>query len=254
MKLLRYLGLSLLAGSLLACTSTVGNNTVTANGKPGGNTIDWPEMSEATMPGGVFPNLKNLHTIGSGVTKKDLYYLIGRPHFSETHGAKEWNYIMKFRQQDRSVKVCQYKVFFDDNMRAQSFFWLPQDCLNEKFDLSADALFPFNRGGVADIKPLGKAKLDKLAARLVKEGNKAKLLLIGHTDFVGSDAYNQKLSLLRATSVGRYLVSRGVSASNINVEGRGESEPVVQCPTNTSKTVLVECLAPNRRVSVEITR
>ncbi len=254
MKLLKYAGLVMMFLTIMSCTSTVGTNQVDEAGQLVGGKLDWPKIEEATMPEGIFPNLKNLANIDKGLTKKELYYLIERPHFHETHGAREWNYIMKFRQADRSVKVCQYKVLFDKNMVAQSFYWLPADCLTEKLDLSADALFPFDRGGVIDIKPAGKAKLDALAAHINKGGNKTKVHLVGHTDYIGDDGYNQALSEQRAGSVASYLVSQGVNANNITTEGRGEREPVKQCKKGISRKTLEDCLAPNRRVSVEIKR
>lgn len=253
MKFVKYMGLLAATLSLTACNSVVGTNFVKADGSPKGELV-WPDMEDASLPEGMFPNLENLGKIASGVTKKHLYYLIERPHFQETNGAKEWNYIMKFRQEDSSVKVCQYKVLFDKDEVARSFFWKPSNCLNEKFDLSADALFPFNRGGEGDIKVAGKEKLDALAARLVEEGNQAKLAIVGYTDYLGSDSYNLALSEQRAESVGQYLVNRGVDAANITTEGRGEASPVVKCENNGSKAALVRCLAPNRRVSIEITR
>ncbi|PIE42121.1 MAG: flagellar motor protein MotB [Gammaproteobacteria bacterium] len=251
MKLLTSVGLFAVALSLAACTSTVENN-VNNEGQLAGGELVWPKMEDALIPEGIFPNLENLSKIGPGMTKKELYNLIERPHFSETHAAKEWNYIMKFRQADRSVKICQYKVLFDRDRVAQSFYWLPEDCLNEKFDLSADALFPFNRGGVNDIKPAGKKQLDTLAAHLAKKGSKYKVHLVGHTDYLGSDAYNMALSQQRANSVGRYLVMKGVNPANITTEGRGESQPVKRCDNTGSPAALRRCLAPNRRVTVDI--
>ncbi len=257
MKLLKYMGLAVMVGTISACTSSVGDNTISDGGKLTSGILDWPELDTATLPEGIFPNLENLDKIGYGVTKNDLYHLIGRPHFLEVRGAREWNYIMKFRQPDRSVKICFFKTLFDKEMVARSFYWKPADCLQkkrEKFDLSADALFAFNRGGIDDIKPAGKAKLDALADRLVKEGNKAKVRLIGHTDYIGSDSYNLALSKQRANSVGRYLVFRGLNAKNISVAGMGESKPVKQCSPSLPRRQLEQCLLPNRRVSVEIIR
>ncbi|MDP8170369.1 OmpA family protein [Pasteurella skyensis] len=252
MKLLKYAGLAVGMLSLVACTSTL--NDINENGaleNTDATNLVWPQIDDATLPGGIFPNLGNLDRIGPGVTKKDLYYLLERPHFSEMHGAREWNYIMKFRQADRSVKVCQYKVLFDDDMVAQNFYWLPADCLTEKLNLAADALFPFNRGGVRDIKFAGKKKLNELAAYITKLGNKSTVKLVGHTDYIGRKAYNQRLSEKRARSVGRYLVMKGVNPANITTFGMGESQPVKHC-RKTKKSRLVRCLAPNRRVSVEI--
>ena len=77
------------------------------------------------------------------------------------------------------------------------------------------------------------------------------ITIAGHADRLGSDAYNQKLSERRANAVKAYLVSRGVPASKIRAEGRGESEPVTgdDCKGSRGKA-LISCLQPDRRVDV----
>lgn len=251
MKQLKYIGLLTAAMALTACTSVV-SDFVNRDGTPRGD-VTFPDMDDATQPEGIFPNLENLAKIDSGVTKRDLYSLIERPHFHEINGAKEWDYIMKFRQPDRSVKICQYKVLFDHDNIARSFFWKPADCLNQKIDLNADALFPFDRGGVADIKPAGKHKLDALVQQVVAENNKPRLHVVGYTDYLGNDQYNLKLSQQRANSVRQYLINQGVKSVNITAAGMGEADPVVTCKKK-SRTALIQCLAPNRRVSIDIKR
>ncbi|MDG6881517.1 Outer membrane protein II [Phocoenobacter uteri] len=255
MKLLKLAGLTATALSVMACTNTL--NSIDRDGvleNPKYEDLYWPAIDDATQPEGIFPNLESLDHIGPGVTKKDLYYMIERPHFSEMNGAREWNYIMKFRQADRSVKICQYKVLFDKDEVAQNFYWLPKDCLTEKFDLAADALFPFDKGAMKDIKAAGKVKLDKLAEHITSLGNKAKIHLVGHTDYLGNEMYNQRLSQQRSASVARYLETKGVNGANITTSGMGESQPVKHCSTDISRKALKECLQPNRRVSVEIVR
>jgi len=71
------------------------------------------------------------------------------------------------------------------------------------------------------------------------------VIAVGHTDSVGSDAYNQRLSLARAESVKAYLVSKGVDRQRIRTEGRGESQPVADNAT-------AEGRAKNRRVDIEV--
>ncbi len=250
-------GASLLAATVLVggCTSTVSKGW---NKEGNATEIIFPDMDKAVRPEGIFPNLENLHNIRAGLTKDELYYMLRVPHFREINGAKEWDYIMKFRQNDGSVKVCQYKILFDSKNIARNFYWKPANCLQKpapapvrKLNLSADALFPFNRGGLADIKPAGKRQMNELAAEVVNAGNTARLRVIGHTDHLGSDSYNMRLSQQRAYSVKQYLVNQGVAARNITAEGRGETEPVVHC-SRGQHSDMVECLAPNRRVSIEV--
>ena len=107
------------------------------------------------------------------------------------------------------------------------------------------------------LRPEGKAKLDELAA---KSGalNLEVILAVGHTDRVGKDAYNQKLSEKRAAAVKEYLVAKGIEANRIYTEGKGEKQPVTgdKCMKMGAESgknkKLVECLQPDRRVDIEI--
>jgi OmpA-OmpF porin, OOP family len=75
------------------------------------------------------------------------------------------------------------------------------------------------------------------------------VMVTGHTDRIGSEAYNQKLSEQRANEVKKYIVSQGIDASRLQAVGKGESEPVADCK-GIRGDKLVECLAPNRRVVI----
>ena len=110
-----------------------------------------------------------------------------------------------------------------------------------KVSFSADALFDFDK---SVLKPEGKGKLDELLERL-KGVNVEVLVAVGHTDSVGSEAYNMRLSLARAEAVRAYLVSKGFERRRINVEGRGKSQPVADNST-------AEGRAKNRRVDIEV--
>jgi OOP family OmpA-OmpF porin len=113
--------------------------------------------------------------------------------------------------------------------------------VSEKVSFSAESLFDFDKSVV---KPDGKAALDALIDNL-KGMNTEAIVTVGHTDSIGTDAYNQKLSLRRAEAVKAYLVSKGVEASRIYVEGKGESQPVADNKTAAGR-------AKNRRVTVEV--
>ena len=111
----------------------------------------------------------------------------------------------------------------------------------EKVTLAADVLFDFDK---SILKNEGKNKLDDLATK-VKAINLEVVIAIGHTDSIGSDAYNQKLSVRRSESVKAYLVSRGVEPNRIYTEGKGEKQPVASNKTKDGRQ-------KNRRVEIEV--
>ena len=127
----------------------------------------------------------------------------------------------------------------------------PKAC-NFTYSLQSDATFAF---GKADLNAAGKEQLDKNV--IAKLGNCAsvKLMLItGHTDRIGSHEYNQKLSEKRAEAVKAYLVGKGVKADSMETMGAGKTQavPGVKCDDKQPRKQLIECLAPNRRVVVEV--
>ena len=106
--------------------------------------------------------------------------------------------------------------------------------------IQADALFDFDK---SVLRPDGRKSIDDAIAKL--RGVDLELVIAtGHTDSIGSDAYNQRLSERRAAAVKDYLVSKGIPASKITTIGKGESQPVA-----TNKTA--EGRQKNRRVDIE---
>lgn len=110
-----------------------------------------------------------------------------------------------------------------------------------KVTYAADAFFDF---GKSVLKPEGKAKLDDLVSK-VKSISLEVVIAVGHTDAVGSDAYNQKLSVARSEAVKAYLVSKGIDKNRIYTEGKGETSPVADNKTKEGR-------AKNRRVEIEV--
>jgi OmpA-OmpF porin, OOP family len=113
----------------------------------------------------------------------------------------------------------------------------------------ADTLFNFD---TSVLKSAGKAALDELASKLA-EVKVEIVVATGYTDRIGSDRYNDRLSLRRAQAVRAYLASRGVDAKRIFSEGKGKRDPVTRNSCNQrNREQLIACLAPDRRVQIEV--
>ncbi|MDR3351890.1 MAG: OmpA family protein [Zoogloeaceae bacterium] len=129
----------------------------------------------------------------------------------------------------------------------------PVQPADEKITLPADALFDFNKDV---LRPEGRAALDSLVEQ-VSGLDLEVITAVGHTDRIGKEAYNQRLSERRAASVKRYLISRGIEDNLIYTEGRGEAQPVTGEDCNGlgaehgRNRKLVACLQPDRRVEIE---
>ncbi|TSE24334.1 Outer membrane protein A [Tepidimonas sediminis] len=111
----------------------------------------------------------------------------------------------------------------------------------QTYTFQSDALFDFDK---AELRADGKARLDELVAK-IKATDLELAIAVGHTDSVGPEAYNERLSLRRAEAVKAYLVSKGIPADKIRTEGRGEREPIADNATREGR-------AKNRRVEVTI--
>lgn len=127
------------------------------------------------------------------------------------------------------------------------------EVVDQTFNLSSDVLFAF---GKADLKQEGMSALDDLYQQIVdvqpKDGS---AVVMGYTDRIGSDANNQRLSEARAQTVADFLVSKGLPADKVSIQGNGASNPVTgsQCDAIKAKAALIDCLGPDRRVEVRVT-
>jgi OOP family OmpA-OmpF porin len=113
--------------------------------------------------------------------------------------------------------------------------------VSEKVTFAADAFFDFDK---SVLKPEGKAKLDDLVGKMGGI-NLEVIIAVGHTDAIGGDGYNQKLSVKRSDAVKNYLVSKGVEKNRVYTEGKGEKQPVADNKTTEGR-------AKNRRVEIEV--
>jgi len=113
--------------------------------------------------------------------------------------------------------------------------------VSEKVTYAADAFFDFDK---SVLKPEAKVKLDDLASK-VRSINLEVVIAVGHTDSIGTDAYNQRLSVRRAEAVKAYLVSRGIESNRVYTEGKGEKQPIADNRSAAGR-------AKNRRVEIEV--
>ena len=113
--------------------------------------------------------------------------------------------------------------------------------------LGADETFAFNR---ALLKPAARSRLDALIARAADCARVDQVVVTGHADRIGRVASNERLSRARAETVATYLASRGLPPATVH--GAGNSVPIAACAESLSRRDLIACLAPNRRVEIEI--
>ena len=124
----------------------------------------------------------------------------------------------------------------------------------ETFTVLADALFRFDKSGREEMLPGGMERLAEVAKRLKGYRNIQSLTIVGYTDRLGSDDYNDKLAVARAQTVKAYLESLGVKAVTIQVKGQGKREPLTAtaCSDKLSREELVQCTQADRRVMIEV--
>ena len=118
---------------------------------------------------------------------------------------------------------------------------VPAAPVSEKVTFAADAFFDFDK---SVLKPEGRAKLDDLISKMGGI-NLEVIIAVGHTDSVGSDAYNNRLAVRRSEAVKNYLTSKGIEKNRVYTEGKGEKQPVADNKTSEGR-------AKNRRVEIEV--
>ncbi|WMJ69485.1 OmpA family protein [Stenotrophomonas sp. 24(2023)] len=260
------LGMAITALLLASCRSSAPKaDAVAADETP----VVFPDPGKAYFKEGTYPDVSDLRRFAPGMNKRQLYDLLGTPHFSEgMWGVRTWNYLFNFRTaQGTQYFSCQFQVQFDKKGVAQGGYWKPASCAavldpprppappptpapaplpEQPLRLSADALFGFDS---ATLSAEGQAAVQGVLAQVREASQVQSIHVVGYTDRIGSDRYNQGLSQRRAEAVRAALVRGGVPATAITAEGRGPAEPLVQC-AQRSQRELIACLAPNRRVQI----
>ncbi|BBG30926.1 OmpA/MotB [Zymobacter palmae] len=130
---------------------------------------------------------------------------------------------------------------------------LLQHTLNtvETITLESDTLFEFGRADYAGLQAQGRQQLNQIATRLVNTPS-SRITITGFADSLGNATTNRQLSLERAQTIKRYLVGKGVPEELVKAVGAGDTRPLVSCDTGISRRDMIQCLAPNRRVEIEV--
>lgn len=243
----RFIGISAVLAMFVGCSHISQN--IPDDGVMSCADVTWPQPNQAWIERGTYPNFNNLAKVESGMNKDQIRELISFPQFNEGfYGVREWDYVFNLKEKAGDPdKFCQYKIIFDKDYKARSFFFKPEGCLNKepaKIELSRDFLFDFDS---ATLKLDGKAKIAEIYA---KNQNFNEIKISGFTDYLGSESYNMALSQKRAESVKAEFVKLGADASKIEAIGKGESEQIKACKGKGE--ALKACLEPNRRVVIDV--
>ncbi|WP_313800922.1 OmpA family protein [Sphingobium sp.] len=225
----------------------------------------FPDPSHATRREGVFLPPETVRLLTPGMTRRQVYALLGAPHFHEGFfGVRRWNYILNFYTgSGTTYRICRLQLRWDRRTRLEGVAWSAEDCRAAVWPVagkvevaaplpqpappfqsppipSASIYFDFAR---ADLGEAARRTLMAFAASVAGSGRS--LSIIGYTDSAGPDAYNDRLSLMRADAVARNLVLLGVPVARLQISGAGERSPALKTADGLAEPL-------NRRTVVTI--
>lgn len=232
--------------------------------------VVWPAPEKAKLwtGQGVFPAPEGISLLNKGMTKDQVYFLIGRPHFDEgVFSVREWDYLLHFRTPGigmNGVTTCQLKIIYNSDKRVSGIYWRSVDPANglcppdtgqqkesQRYTLSTDIFFGLNQYQLDKSNHDVLKNIDKIISDIRGNGGYDSISVYGYTDWQGSSSYNMKLSALRAESVANYFISNGFPKNKVFPKGGGETVPETSCPGLINEK-LTECLLPDRKVVIVV--
>ncbi|WP_193074655.1 OmpA family protein [Pseudomonas sp. FME51] len=219
------------------------------------------ELGPDYVRDGVAITPKAISQVVPGSSKSDVRRLLGGP--VDATNQRWWLYNINLPlEAGGSYLVCQYGVAFDPAGQVASTEWRRPQCKSryeeliqpdvpdvEEITLFSDVLFGYDS---ATLSAEGLKELDLAAHVVANKMQLDRVVVVGHTDRIGSDSYNDALSKRRAEVVRSHLISKGINSYLISAEGRGSREPLIECQGNRITASLKQCLQPNRRVQIMI--
>ena len=254
-KFLAACGLAIIAG----CAGSGGvDDKLRQPGDFADVAVDPTNMPAGYVRTGRTAAMEALARIKSGLTRAEVRSVLGEP--DEVQSEEWWFYVINLPLADgKNHLVCQYRISFDRGGKVMANDWRRPQCRDrfnalqqtepQAITLSSDVLFAFDS---ADLTAAGTSELDTVLSVISSRIELERIAIVGHTDRTGVESYNQTLSVRRAKAVQDYLVTNGVDARRISIEGRGSREPLVECEGTRVTESLKSCLQPNRRVEISI--
>jgi outer membrane protein OmpA-like peptidoglycan-associated protein len=265
--------------SLVSCAANSKNNDLSHS-----QAQAFPDIKKARIKEGIYINSENIKRIEVGMSKQQVYSLIGKPHFNEGFvGVRLWNYIVNYKEDDGRVIGCQYQLAYDKNFLVEDIVWKddackekilnanklhsiapqpisdatphidPPDFLRTVEVLSDDVYFPF---GKSSRKDLPAKTYDQLYLFWAKVNERIKkvhdIRITGHADIIGNANHNLSLSISRAETIKDLAIGMGINPYLIQTNGYGSQMPIKNCLANQHLASLIACGQPNRRVNITV--